>query len=76
MVALQIISKILATKDISILEDNLLSQDYFVGYENEYDFLVNHNKEYGYVPDKAVKICIEKDLEKGKDYRRIIIGEP
>lgn len=30
----------------------------------------------GYVPDKAVKICIEKDLEKGKDYRRIIIGEP
>lgn len=53
MVALQIISKILATKDISILEDNLLSQDYFVGYESEYDFLVNHNKEYGYVPDKA-----------------------
>lgn len=53
MVALQIISKILATKDISILEDNLLTEDYFVGYENEYSFLVNHNKEYGGVPDKA-----------------------
>lgn len=53
MVSLQIISKILATKDISILEDNLLTEDYFVGYENEYSFLVNHTKEYGSVPDKA-----------------------
>lgn len=53
MVSLQIISKILATKDISILEDNLLTEDYFVGYENEYSFIINHTKEYGSVPDKA-----------------------
>ena len=33
MVSLQILSKILATKDSSILEDNLLTRDYFVGYE-------------------------------------------
>lgn len=33
MVSLQIISKILATQDLSIIENNLLSVDYFVGYE-------------------------------------------
>ena len=53
MVALQILSKILATKDISIIENNLLTEDYFVGYTNEYNFILQHVKEYGSVPDKA-----------------------
>lgn len=63
MVSLQIISKILATKDISILDDNLLTKDYFVGYENEYDFLTNHYKEYGTVPDKATFLSKFPDVE-------------
>lgn len=53
MVALQIISKCLATQDLSIIENNLLSKDYFVGYEDEYVYLVQHKKDYGNVPDKA-----------------------
>lgn len=53
MVSLQIISKVLSTKDMSIIDDNLLTEDYFVGYEKEYSFLVEHTKEYGGVPDKA-----------------------
>ena len=53
MVALQILSKILSTKNISIIEDNLLTSEYFVGYENEFNFIVDHNKQYGSVPDKA-----------------------
>jgi replicative DNA helicase len=53
MVALQIISKVLQTGSISIIEDNLLSEDYFVGYEQEYGFLIQHYKDYGNVPDKA-----------------------
>lgn len=53
MVALQILSKILSTKNISIIEDNLLTSDYFVGYEDEFNFIVNHNEQYGSVPDKA-----------------------
>lgn len=53
MVALQILSKVLATKDTSIIEDNLLTAEYFVGYENELDFILQHKKEYGDVPDKA-----------------------
>ena len=63
MVSLQIISKILPTKDSSILEDNLLTRDYFVGYENEYDFLVQHEKEYGAVPDKATFLSKFPDVE-------------
>ena len=63
MVALQIISKILSTKDISILEDNLLTVDYFVGYENEYDFVVAHTKEYGSVPDKATFLSKFPDID-------------
>lgn len=63
MVSLQIISKILSTKDISILEDNLLTKDYFVGYENEYDFLVDHTKEYGVVPDKVTFLSKFPDVD-------------
>lgn len=63
MVALQILSKILATKNYSIIEDNLLTEDYFVGYENEYNFIVNHNKEYGSVPDKATFLSKFPDIE-------------
>lgn len=53
MVALQIISKVLATQNLSIIEDNLLTEEYFVGYEDEYKFILGHEKEYGNVPDKA-----------------------
>ena len=53
MVALQILSKILSTKDLSIIENNLLTSDYFVGYEDEFNFLLDHTKHYGSVPDKV-----------------------
>lgn len=52
MVSVQIISKILATKDISILEDNMITRDYFVGYEEEIGFILDHYENYGCVPDK------------------------
>ena len=63
MVALQILSKILATKNSSILEDNLLTEDYFVGYESEYSFIVEHEKEYGSVPDKATFLAKFPDID-------------
>lgn len=63
MVALQILSKILATADNSIVEDNLLTEEYFVGYENEYRFIQDHIKEYGNVPDKATFLSKFSDIE-------------
>lgn len=63
MIALQIISKILSTKDSSILSDNLLTKDYFVGYESEYEFIKQHEKEYGSVPDKATFLSKFPDID-------------
>lgn len=63
MVSLQIISKCLATKDLSIIQDNLLSEDYFVGYTEEYNFIINHEKEYGSVPDRATFLSKFPDIE-------------
>lgn len=53
MVTLQIISKVIATQDISIIKDNLLSKEYFPEYEEEYDFIMNHYEKYGNVPDAS-----------------------
>lgn len=63
MVQLQIISKILNSSDDTILVDNMLGKDYFVGYENEYEFIVSHKERYGNVPDKATFIAQFPDCE-------------
>ena len=52
MVALQIISKVIQTSDDSIITDNLLTVDYFKGYEEEFKFIKEHKDLYGVVPDK------------------------
>lgn len=63
MVAIQIISKILTTSDNSIIDDNLLDVSYFVGYEDEFNFIENHIKQYGNVPDKATFLSKFPDFE-------------
>ena len=63
MVSLQIISKILSTKDVSILHNNGLTKDYFVGYEAEWDFIEEHVAKYGAVPDKATFLAQFPDID-------------
>lgn len=63
MVTLQILSKVLHTANNSIIADNLLTEDYFVGYENEYNFIQDHIKKYGNVPDKATFLAEFPQLE-------------
>lgn len=53
MVQLQVISRIIETKDYSFIEDNLLDESYFTGYEEEFNFIKKHYEQYGNVPDKA-----------------------
>lgn len=63
MVELQILSQVLQTKDISIIENNQLTVDYFPNYAEEYDYIVSHYKEYGNVPDKATFLSNFQDME-------------
>lgn len=63
MVQLQILSKVIATHDISIIEDNSLTIDYFIGYEDIYDFVLNHYKTYGNIPDEATVLSEFPDRE-------------
>ena len=63
MVQLQIISKIIASGDCSIIEDNLLTKEYFLGYEDEFEFITNHAKEYGNTPDKATFLSKFPEIE-------------
>ena len=53
MCQLQIISKVIASHDYSIIEDNLLTKEYFTGYEDVFEYITEHHKTYGNVPDKA-----------------------
>lgn len=53
MIALQVINKVLQSQSVDLITNNELSVDYFIGYENEYEFIINHYKEYGNVPNKT-----------------------
>lgn len=53
MIQLQVLSKIIQSGNFNIVDDNMLNESYFPGYEEEFNFIQNHVKEYGNVPDKA-----------------------
>lgn len=63
MVQLQIINKILATKSVSIILDNNLTKDYFVEYEPEFEFIMEHYSNYNNVPDIQTFIAKFMDFE-------------
>ena len=74
MVSLQIISKVLATKDYSIIEDNALTEQYFVGYEEEYNYIKDHVEKYGGVPDKASFLAkFDLDLVEVEESDRFLV---
>lgn len=51
MVQLQLINKILTTKDLSIIEKNGLDESYFTPYENEIKYIIEHERKYHTIPD-------------------------
>ena len=63
MIQLQVLSKIIATGSNEIVEDNLLDESYFPGYETEYNFIQEHYKEYGNIPDKATFLSKFPEIE-------------
>lgn len=51
MIQLQILNKILNTKDASLIVLNNLNADYFSDYKDEFNFILNHYNKYGNVCD-------------------------
>jgi len=52
VVELQILSRVLKERNASILTLNGITEEYFITYPDEYQFITNHLKNYGNVPDK------------------------
>lgn len=66
---MQILSKVLNDKDISLIANNNLTEDYFLNYVDEYNFILNHYGKYGNVPD------LETFLDKFPDFQVVKVSE-
>lgn len=62
MVELQILSKVINTKDSSILTSNGLRSEYFTEYKEEYLFIEKHLNEYKSVPDAETFLSVFPDF--------------
>lgn len=56
MITIQLLNKVVSTSNISMITKNSLSEEYFIGYEKEFLFILEHWKQYGNVPDKETFI--------------------
>lgn len=63
MVALQILNKILKSKDFSIIINNNYEEKDFIGYEDEFSFLFEFYKKYNKVPDEETFIDKFRDFD-------------
>ena len=55
---LQVLNKVLQTKDFSLIELNNLTEDFFFNYKAEFNYIKNHYEKYQSVPDKLTFISI------------------
>ena len=69
LTSLQVLNKILQTKDYSIIKKNGFDNKFFKGYENEFDFINNHFTNFGNVPD------METFIEKFPDFELVEVHE-
>lgn len=60
---LQVLSKIISTKDFSIVTLNNLTEDYFFNYKNEFNYIKNHVNVNKSVPDALTFINTFPDFE-------------
>lgn len=52
MTELQVLSRILNQKSSAIIDNNNITDDYFITYPEEYQFIKQHKEQFGNVPDK------------------------
>ena len=53
MIRVQLLSKVIADNSTELLDNYMIGREYFVGFEDEYDFIYDHKQNYGTVPDAA-----------------------
>lgn len=51
MIQLQVLNKVLTDKSLALLNNNSLTKEHFNQYAEEYDFILEHYRQYGNVPD-------------------------
>ena len=60
---LQVLNKVLPTKDFSLIELNNLTEDFFFNYKAEFNYIKNHYEKYQSVPDKLTFINIFPEFD-------------
>lgn len=70
MIQLQVLNKILDTKDPSLILLNNLNEDYFSDYKDEFNYILDHYNNYHVIPDK------ESFVNKFTDFDFIDVKEP
>jgi replicative DNA helicase len=60
---LQVLNKILQTKDFSLIELNNLTEDFFFNYKAEFNYIKNHYEKYGTIPDKLTFLGVFPDWD-------------
>ena len=63
MIQLQVLNKILDTKDSSLITLNNLNEDYFTDYKSEFKFIKTHLDTYGNIPDIETFLSTFKNFE-------------
>ena len=63
MVTNQVINYLLDTKDTSLIVLNNLTDKYFPDYKKEFNFILNHFKQYGNIPDKETFLSTFTDFD-------------
>lgn len=63
MIQLQLLNKVLTDKSLCILNNNNIDRNYFNQYLEEYEFITNHYREYGNVPDDETILAKFPDFE-------------
>ena len=69
MIELQVLSRVMKQKNMSFLTLNGITDDYFITYKDEYDYIKKHTEEYGNVPDA------ETFLNKFPDFTILDVAE-
>lgn len=63
IVQLQVLSRIIDGKDYAFIEENNLTREMFEGYEDVFDFIVDHYQNYKVIPDDVTVLQKFPEIE-------------